>query len=279
MKIKSKKWLFLNTVFLLPAALPLMSVSCTKDRPTISLSSEAEKSLSENGYHLKGSAADFNAFNYSVSNPIDPEDDLYLLQKDTYKQNGKTEYFRRNGKPILYKVDPFNSNLYARDSFGNFIEDPNGKPLPIYKTNASDKVHQFKLKDQFKFLKLGNTLGNYDYRVFSFTWDELTTNFPGTKLDERYKKYANQKNVLFFILYYVTRTNELALNFVNDYVKPTVASMTQRYFDKYHKVLNISSNLYDNIQEKPWPYYKGIIGKDQYWKNAADPVAVVFEKP
>ncbi|WP_369085790.1 hypothetical protein AB5V95_02500 [Metamycoplasma spumans] len=257
------------------AILPLISAACQKG-PEIKISAKAQENFKENGYHVKGSASSWNWRNYQIQNPISSEDPLYLIEKKVVTESGDPVWLTNSkGEVNYYKftVDERGNKIVQKNSEGYPIEASGPEDgIPIQKTVINNKApenHKYKIIKMFDFLDFESLSSNYDYRVFTFTWDELTTNFPATARDSRYYPYKDNKKALFAILYWNLKQNELAVNWYNEFVVPSIETL-----QRFRPGVNVPNHP---IEEVPWPYFKNIIGKDQFWKNAAEPIVILFE--
>ncbi|QJG66412.1 hypothetical protein HGG64_01655 [Mycoplasma phocoeninasale] len=276
------------------AVIPLIAVSCQFNRPSVTLNDEAVALFEEKGYHVKGSASAFNSDNYQTSNPIHPDDISYKVKKLKFDQDGKPIYIYEPGKkpqgnePQLYEIE-FDSNgqpIREGDSFKYKIG-KNGLPIPtdipekgrpiqaFDINNEYDSKHVYKLKEQFKFLNTVNFSGRYDYRIFSFTWKELSEFFPSAASYNSYRKYHDNPKALFLILYWILKSDEAAPNIQKEVTDPSVAGLA--------RISNGRGRPYNfPIEEAPLPYFPGAIaskGSTYFWKDAADPIVVIFEQP
>ncbi|TPE57783.1 hypothetical protein FJO69_01110 [[Mycoplasma] falconis] len=303
--MKNKK-ILLSLLPIAATILPMTVVSCA-EQPTIELKEDLASSLKENKYHLKGSARNWRNNNLYNLNPVSNEDPLYWVAKPTasYDKNGNPigiEYpagmsidkaklathavleledgtqsndlwriqLNENGEPILDSRNrPFYEYDLATKSYLPATNEKEGRKLIVRETNnEAPEGHDYKLKSMYKdVFNIKSLSYNYDYRVYAFTWDEMTSNFPATAKDSRYNIYANNSKVLFVVLYWALKHDELAINFYDKVVKPSY----QKIFNNY------SDNNLPSLEEGPWPFYKNIVSKEGFWKNAAEPVALVFE--
>ncbi|BAP39418.1 hypothetical protein [Metamycoplasma canadense] len=145
----------------------------------------------------------------------------------------------------------------------------NDKRYPLFingkiNINNSAKNEPYKIKPNFAFLKFDNLTPRYDYRLFSFTYDELVANLPGVSTRSKYAKYRNDPRAVFVVLYWVAKTSEAAPNFENDIIAPSRARFT---------------NAPANIEEAPWPFLKDISNDLRgFWKDVIEPVVLIFER-
>lgn len=261
-------------------ALPLVAASCNKTA-TITLNSKAKESFEKYGYHVKGSALDFNKNNYSVSNPISPRDSLYKLTKNLKDEKGNPIYFRdADGNLLKFKGKKLENGEieFDKDANGNYIYDKeNGYPrLKEVLNNELEVIDGKPVQRVYReffsrFLDFNNISPNYDFRVFSFTWEELINYFPATKNDSRYWPYRDNPRALFLVLYWTLKQNEAAPNWKSDFLDPSIESLLAKGKNR---------NVNTSIEEAPWPFYKGIMkgNKDAFWSNASEPITAIFEK-
>ncbi|WP_373438472.1 hypothetical protein [Metamycoplasma equirhinis] len=166
-----KKLLF-TVGFIMPIALtPTLSAACIG--PEITFTENTQNLYKTKGYHVVGSAKEFNYANHAVSNPRAEEDPRYYI--------------------------------FQKDEHGNLIKKINDETIkegykPIF-------------KEIFQFLNIKNINEKYDYRIFSFTWKEFAENFSYAASKPRYKKYKNNPRALFVVCYWVLKRTEAAPNF------------------------------------------------------------------
>ncbi|TPR53880.1 variable surface lipoprotein [Metamycoplasma neophronis] len=275
-----KKRTLLRTILLSAGTLtpllatPLVAAAC-QAQPELLLSNSAKATYKSKGYNIAGSANDWNRQNFQIQNPISPKDPLYLVQKYAVNEKGEPIYVTNaEGKIIYYKYREENGKkIILRNDRGYPIEAQSAADgIPIQKTIANDEApedHVYQIIDMFKVFEIKSLSPKYDYRIFTFTWDQLTENFPATANDSRYRPYKNNKKALFAILYWNLKMNEMSVNWESDFVLPSI-----RALERIRPDVSIPTAPLELV---PWPYFKNIIGKDQFWKNATEPVVLLFE--
>ncbi|WP_373441194.1 hypothetical protein [Metamycoplasma equirhinis] len=176
-KFMIKKLLF-TVGFIMPITLtPTLSAACNI-RPEITFTENTQNLYKTKGYHVVGSAKDFNYANHAVSNPRAEEDPrYYIFQKDEH------------------------GNLIKRNDF------------PVVNAETIKEGYKPIFKEIFQFLNIKNINEKYDYRIFSFTWKEFAENFSYAASKPRYKKYKDNPRALFVVCYWVLKLNEAAPNF------------------------------------------------------------------
>ncbi|AXE60999.1 hypothetical protein DA803_02810 [[Mycoplasma] phocae] len=294
MNKKQKNRKFKLGIALTPAfiSIPLILASCEVGRPAIKLNQESLDLFEKQGYHVKGSASSFNSFNYRTSNPIHKDDKFYQLRKFKYDNDGKPIYRyepgkkRNDDKPQLYEIELDSKSEPIREVDGSFIyklsnkglpipteDEKLGKPIHDFDVNNSfEEGHKYKLKDNFNFLELDNLSTRYDYRIFSFTWAEFEHFFPYASSYRSYSKHSNNPKALFLVLYWILKTNEAAPNARKEITDPSTLGLIRQSNGRGYP-----SNY--PPEEAPLPYFPGIIsGRSNYfWKDATDPIVVIFE--
>ncbi|AZZ65731.1 hypothetical protein DMC14_002995 [Metamycoplasma phocicerebrale] len=131
--------------------------------------------------------------------------------------------------------------------------------------NTHDPNHIYEIKPLFHFLNFKNLTGPYDYRLFSFRYDDLVANIPGVASKSKYTKYQYNSKAVFIVLYWVQKTTEAALNFDADIIAPSKAIFTE-------------TSSYP-IEEAPWPFLRDISPKLKgFWKDASEPLVLLFEE-
>ncbi len=234
-----KKLLF-TVGFIMPIALtPTLSAACNI-RPEITFTENAQNLYKTKGYHVVGSAKDFNYANHAVSNPRAEEDPRYYI--------------------FQY--------IFQKDEHGNLIK------KKVVNAETIKEGYKPIFKEIFQFLNIKNINEKYDYRIFSFTWKEFAENFSYAASKPRYKKYKDNPRALFVVCYWVLKLTEAAPDFKE---KAQIDKTVSHFLTKSGNP-DVEVNR-DILEEAPWPFFPGILpGKNKFWKDVADPIVVLFSE-
>lgn len=188
----------------------------------------------------------------------------------TISSNSNHTFLNKNGERIIKgsASEFFNTNrsgifnpIDSSDRFYHILRKDNNQLI----NDVHDKNHKYKIKGNFDFLNFENLSAPYSYRIYSFRYDELVKNIPGVATRKKYYEHRNNPKAVYIVLYWTLKTNEAAPNFVSDIITPSAARLGIQFNPELK-------------EEAPWPFVKGILANNNFWKNVIEPVVLIFDK-
>ncbi|MGX9339817.1 MULTISPECIES: hypothetical protein [unclassified Mycoplasma] len=166
------------------------------------------------------------------------------------KKRSASSFYELNSKRLFNPISQFD------DKYRLFTND---RKL----NNTHDTSHVYKIKPDFQFLKFANLSGQYDYRLFSFRYDELVANIPGAAIP-KYSQYKHNPKAVFIMLYWIRKNVEAAPNFINDVISPSKSRFPESR---------------PEIEEAPWAFVRNTSPSLKgFWQDVTEPLVLLFEE-